>query len=128
MRERGRAHEKEGACARERERERERERRGCEGERERERESVCVCTSVRGGALLDQCDIVFPPHEPPHMVGGQERNNHKNGLGPVAVLCRLSRTERISTSDHSTLCSSQSSLFQSFSHLSWQRPSFQQLI
>ncbi len=89
---------------------------------------VCVCTSVRGGALLDPCDIVFPPHEPPHMVGGQEWNNHKNGLGPVAVLCRLSRTERNSTSDLSTLCSSQSSLFQSFSHLSWQRPSFQQLI
>ncbi len=92
------------------------------------RERVCVCTSVRGGALLDPCDIVFPPHEPPHMVGGQEWNIHKNGLGPVAVLCRLSRTERNSTSDHSTLCSSQSSLFQSFSHLSWQRPSFQQLI
>ncbi len=105
-----------------------------EGERAREREresvsvSVCVCTSVRGGALLDPCDIVFPPHEPPHMVGGQERNKHKNGLGPVAVPCHLSRTERNSTSDHSTLCSSQSSLFQSFSHLSWQRPSFQQLI
>ncbi len=88
----------------------------------RERECVCVC--VRGGALLDPCDIVLPPH----MVGSQEWNTHKNGLGPVAVLCRLSRTERNSTSDHSTLCSSQSSLFQSFSHLSWQRPSFQQLI
>ncbi len=93
-----------------------------------ERERVCVCTSVRGGALLDPCDIVFPPHEPSHKVRGQELNKHKSGLGPVAVLCRLSRTERNSTSDHSTLCSSQSSLFQSFSHLSWQRPSFQQLI
>ncbi len=98
--------------------------------RAHERESVCVCVPlcVGGGAPLDPFDRQFPPHEPSHMVGGQELNKHKNGLGPVAVLCRLSRTERNSTSDHSTLCSSQSSLFQSFSHLSWQRPSFQQLI
>ncbi len=61
----------------------------------RERESVCVCTSVRGGALLDLFYIVFPPHEPSHMVGGQERNKHKSGLGPVAVPCRLSRTEKL---------------------------------
>ncbi len=54
-------------------------RRGREGARTRE----CVCTSVRGGALLDPCDIVFPPHEPPHMFGGREWNIHKNGLGPV---------------------------------------------
>ncbi len=53
----------------------------------RERERVCVCTSVRGGALLDPFYTAFPPHEPPHMVGGQERNNHKNVLGPVAVPC-----------------------------------------
>ncbi len=84
-RERGRAHEKEGAHAHERE---------TETETERERVCVCVCTSVRGGALLDPCDIVFPPHEPPHKVRGQERNNHKNGLGPVAVLCRLSLEQR----------------------------------